>query len=213
MEFLFILIIVTVFLSLFYYVLELPLILLIAAGCLIVFVYVLYVRVVSRRNQALQALSGIDVQLKQRWDLVPNILKLAARFMEHEKSLMSDITALRENAAPSYNPKDTESLKHHLAASEALGQRMGQLMIKAENYPDMKSDQTMVQAMQTYNEVEAQIAAARRFYNASVTDLNNSVQIFPGNVLAKIAGIGEMPFYETDQVSRGAVNVDDFMKS
>jgi LemA protein len=177
------------------------------------FLYTWYIRIIGRRNQALQALSGIDVQLKQRWDLVPNILKLAARFMEHEKSLMSDITALRENAAPSYNPKDTESLKHHLAASEALGQRMGQLMIKAENYPDMKSDQTMVQAMQTYNEVEAQIAAARRFYNASVTDLNNSVQIFPGNVLAKMAGIAEMPFYETDQVSRGSVNVDDFMKS
>jgi LemA protein len=177
------------------------------------FLYTWYIRIIGRRNQALQALSGIDVQLKQRWDLVPNILKLAARFMEHEKSLMSDITALRENAAPSYNPKDAEAVKHHLAASEALGQRMGQLMIKAENYPDMKSDQTMVQAMQTYNEVEAQIAAARRFYNASVTDLNNSVQIFPGNVLAKMAGIGEMPFYETDQVSRGSVNVDDFMKS
>jgi LemA protein len=177
------------------------------------FLYTWYIRIIGRRNQALQALSGIDVQLKQRWDLVPNILKLAARFMEHEKSLMSDITALRENAAPSYNPKDAEAVKHHLAASEALGQRMGQLMIKAENYPDMKSDQTMVQAMQTYNEVEAQIAAARRFYNASVTDLNNSVQIFPGNVLAKMAGIAEMPFYETDQVSRGSVNVDDFMKS
>jgi LemA protein len=71
----------------------------------------------------------------------------------------------------------------------------------------------MVQAMQTYNEVEAQIAAARRFYNASVTDLNNSVQIFPGNVIAQMVGIAEMPFYETDQASRGSVNVDDFMKS
>jgi LemA protein len=191
---------------------EFLIVLLIVSLVLSGFLYTWYIRIIGRRNQALQALSGIDVQLKQRWDLVPNILKLAARFMEHEKSLMSDITALRENAAPSYNPKDTESLKHHLAASEALGQRMGQLMIKAENYPDMKSDQTMVQAMQTYNEVEAQIAAARRFYNASVTDLNNSVQIFPGNVLAKMAGIAEMPFYETDQVSRGSVNVDDFMK-
>jgi LemA protein len=191
---------------------EFLIVLLIVSLVLSGFLYTWYIRIIGRRNQALQALSGIDVQLKQRWDLVPNILKLAARFMEHEKSLMSDITALRENAAPSYNPKDTESLKHHLAASEALGQRMGQLMIKAENYPDMKSDQTMVRAMQTYNEVEAQIAAARRFYNASVTDLNNSVQIFPGNVLAKMAGIAEMPFYETDQVSRGSVNVDDFMK-
>jgi LemA protein len=192
---------------------EFLIVLLIVSLVLSGFLYTWYIRIIGRRNQALQALSGIDVQLKQRWDLVPNILKLAARFMEHEKSLMSDITALRENAAPSYNPKDTESLKHHLAASEALGQRMGQLMIKAENYPDMKSDQTMVRAMQTYNEVEAQIAAARRFYNASVTDLNNSVQIFPGNVLAKMAGIAEMPFYETDQVSRGSVNVDDFLKT
>jgi LemA protein len=192
---------------------EFLIVLLIVSLVLSGFLYTWYIRIIGRRNQALQALSGIDVQLKQRWDLVPNILKLAARFMEHEKSLMSDITALRENAAPSYNPKDSEAVKHHLAASEALGQRMGQLMIKAENYPDMKSDQTMVQAMQTYNEVEAQIAAARRFYNASVTDLNNSVQIFPGNVLAKMAGIAEMPFYETDQVSRGSVNVDDFMKS
>jgi LemA protein len=191
---------------------EFLIVLLIVSLVLSGFLYTWYIRIIGRRNQALQALSGIDVQLKQRWDLVPNILKLAARFMEHEKSLMSDITALRENAAPSYNPKDAESLKQHLAASEALGQRMGQLMIKAENYPDMKSDQTMVRAMQTYNEVEAQIAAARRFYNASVTDLNNSVQIFPGNVLAKIAGIAEMPFYETDQASRGAVNVNDFMK-
>jgi len=191
---------------------EFLIVLLIVSLVLSGFLYTWYIRIIGRRNQALQALSGIDVQLKQRWDLVPNILKLAARFMEHEKSLMSDITALRENAAPSYNPKDAEAVKHHLAASEALGERMGQLMIKAENYPDMKSDQTMVQAMQTYNEVEAQIAAARRFYNASVTDLNNSVQIFPGNVLAKMAGIAEMPFYETDQVSRGSVNVDDFMK-
>jgi LemA protein len=191
---------------------EFLIVLLIVSLVLSGFLYTWYIRIIGRRNQALQALSGIDVQLKQRWDLVPNILKLAARFMEHEKSLMSDITALRENAAPSYNPKDAEAVKHHLAASEALGQRMGQLMIKAENYPDMKSDQTMVQAMQTYNEVEAQIAAARRFYNASVTDLNNSVQIFPGNVLAKMAGIAEMPFYETDQVSRGSVNVDDFIK-
>ena len=191
---------------------EFLIVLLIVSLVLSGFLYTWYIRIIGRRNQALQALSGIDVQLKQRWDLVPNILKLAARFMEHEKSLMSDSTALRENAAPSYNPKDAEAVKHHLAASEALGQRMGQLMIKAENYPDMKSDQTMVQAMQTYNEVEAQIAAARRFYNASVTDLNNSVQIFPGNVIAQMVGIAEMPFYETDQVSRGSVNVDDFMK-
>jgi LemA protein len=71
----------------------------------------------------------------------------------------------------------------------------------------------MIQAMQTYNEVEAQIAAARRFYNSAVTALNNSVQIFPGSVIAKAVGIAEMPFYETDDAARAPVNVDDFLKA
>ena len=188
-------------------------VLLIVSLVLSSFLYTWYTRIIGRRNQALESLSGIDVQLKQRSELVPNILKLAARFMEHERALMTEITALREQASQPYNQKDPEALKHHLASSEALGQRMGQLMIKAENYPDMKSDQTMIQAMQTYNEVEAQIAAARRFYNSSVTALNNSVQIFPGSVIAKAVGITEMPFYETDAAARAPVNVDDFLKA
>ena len=85
-------------------------------------------------------------------------------------------------------------------------------MVRVEAYPDLKSDQTMGQAMQTYNEVEAQIAAARRFYNSAVTALNNSVQIFPGNIIANMAGVSEMPFYETDDAARAPVNADDFLK-
>ena len=85
-------------------------------------------------------------------------------------------------------------------------------MVRVEAYPDLKSDQTMVQAMQTYNEVEAQIAAARRFYNSAVTALNNSVQIFPGNIIANVARVTEMPFYETDKAARAPIDASDYLK-
>ena len=83
---------------------------------------------------------------------------------------------------------------------------MGKLVISMEAYPDLKSDSAMVQAQKTYNEVEAQIAAARRFYNSALSDLNNSIEIFPGNLLAPLANSRVMPFYEGDTTSRGPVD-------
>ena len=85
-------------------------------------------------------------------------------------------------------------------------------MIAVENYPDLKASESMIQAQQTYNEVEARIAAVRRYYNASVTKLNNSIQIFPGNLLAGFAGASAMPFYETDEASKDPVDADTFLK-
>ena len=107
---------------------------------------------------------------------------------------------------------DLAEFEQHLAVAEQLTGKMGQLMIAVEDYPDLKSDQTMIQAMQTYNEVEAQIAAARRFYNSAVTSLNSSVQIFPGNIIAGMVGVSEMPFYEADEASKASVNADDYLK-
>ena len=83
----------------------------------------------------------------------------------------------------------------------------------AENYPDLKSQETMVTAQATYTEVEGHIAAARRFYNAAVTQLNNSVQIFPGNMIAGMAGVSEMPFFEeTDEAAKAPVDASDYLK-
>lgn len=174
--------------------------------------YAWYVSIVGRRNTALEALSGIDVQLKKRSNLIPNILKIAQKFMDHEKALLNEITELRTKSAEAYDPKDAGAVADHLATAEKLSSRMGQLMISVEDYPDLKSDATMVQAQQTYNEVEAGIAASRRFYNSAVSQLNNSVQIFPGNILAGMAGVTEMPFYEADEAARAPVNADDYLR-
>ena len=173
--------------------------------------YFWYVSIVGKRNNALEALSGIDVQLKQRANLIPNILAIAKKFMQHERDLLEEITALRSKVEQDYDKADASAVSEHLSASEALSGKMSQLMVNVESYPELKSDQTMLQAQASYNEVEAKIAAARRFYNSSVTALNNAVQIFPGNIIAGWANISEMPFYQAEEASREPVNAGDIL--
>lgn len=185
--------------------------LLLIVGGIALVSYIWYASIIGKRNKALEALSTIDVQMKMRLDLVPNILKIARKFMDHEKALLTEITALREKADASYDRKDQAAVQEHLAAAEKLTSKMGQFMVQVENYPDLKSDQTMIQAMQTYNEAEAQISAARRFYNSAVTSLNNAVQIFPGNLIAQAAHVEPMPFFAAPENVQEPINADNYL--
>lgn len=178
---------------------------------LLLLAYLLYVQLIQKRNSALEALSTIDVQLKQRLDLVPNILKIAKKFMEHESKLLTEITELRTALSNPYDRNNSEDLKSHISSAKEFSAKMDKLMINVENYPDLKSDATMIQAMQTYNEVEAQIAAARRFYNSNVTQLNNSVEIFPSSLVAKYVGVNKMPFFEAEAAAKEAVDANKFL--
>lgn len=170
--------------------------------------YGLYVQLIRKKNKTAEAMGGIDVQLKKRYDLIPNILTIANKFMEHEKSLITEITDLRTQAAGLRSNAETITEKMHL--DNTIASKMGQLMVNVENYPQLKSDQTMIQAMQTYSEVEEHIAAARRFYNSAVNDLNNSVEIFPSSMIAGMLGIAKYPFFEADEISRKSVNASDY---
>ncbi|HAY93124.1 MULTISPECIES: LemA family protein [unclassified Shewanella] len=182
-------------------------------GLTLIFIvtYLWYVSLVKKRNTALEALSGIDVQLTKRADLVPNILKIAKRFMEHEKSLLTEITELRTQLSHNYNKADPSAVKEHLVQAERLNDKMSTLMVNVENYPELKSDNTMLQAMQTYNEVEAHISAARRFYNSAVSELNTAVEIFPGSIIASMASIKVMPFYEVSEAAKAPVDAAEYL--
>lgn len=182
------------------------------AGAILVIGYFWYVSIIGRRNKAQEAFSGIDVQLKKRHDLIPNILTIAKRFMEHERSLLEEITRLRTQALEATaGPADPAAAKELFEIEAALQGRMGKLMVAVENYPDLKSDQTMLQAQRSYNEVEANIAAARRFYNASVTALRNAIQVFPGTMIAGMAGVGDMPLFEAAETDRQPVDADKYL--
>ncbi|MFB2650063.1 LemA family protein [Shewanella mangrovisoli] len=185
--------------------------LLLGLALIFIVTYLWYVSLVKKRNTALEALSGIDVQLTKRADLVPNILKIAKRFMDHEKSLLTEITELRTQLTRNYNKTDPNAVKEHIAQAEKLNDKMGALMVSVESYPELKSDNTMLEAMQTYNEVEAHISAARRFYNSAVSELNTAVEIFPGSIIASMANIKVMPFYEVNEASKAPIDAADYL--
>jgi LemA protein len=88
---------------------------------------------------------------------------------------------------------------------------MGHMMLTVENYPDLKSDQTMLHAMQTYNETEAQITAARRFYNSAAVALNNAIEIFPGNIIANMLNVKALPLFEAEEAARASIDVNQFL--
>ena len=164
-----------------------------------------YIQLIQKKNKVKEAEGSIDVQLKKRYDLIPNILTIAKKFMEHEKSLIEDITTLRTKAA------SAQDMSEKIKLDNTIKGKMDQLMINVENYPQLKSDATMVQAMQTYAEVEEHIAAARRFYNSAVNDLNNAVEIFPSSVIAGILNIKAKPFFEVQESERKAINAADIL--
>ena len=173
--------------------------------------YVWYAVIVTRRNRVSEALAGIDVQLNQRHDLIPNLLAIARRFMEHEKGLLEEITELRARAAGPVRPGDPQ-IAEKFSAEAALGARMDALFAVAENYPELQSHAPMIEAQRGYQEVETNIAAARRFYNAAVADLRNAIQIFPGQLLAGLAGVGPPPpFFEVEAKVRAPVNAADHL--
>ena len=182
----------------------------IIAVCVVIFfwAYNIYVSVIQKKNKVFEAFSSINVQLKKRYDLIPNILTIANKFMEHEKSLMEEVTALRNKAIAL--PNDMGSIDKKLALDAEIKSKMGQIMVAVENYPQLKSDQTMITAVQTYNEVEEHIAAARRFYNSAVLELNNAVEIFPSSVFAGMLGIHSKEFFQVEEAETKPVNAADF---
>ena len=170
----------------------------------------MYVNLIKLKNKAKEAMSGIDIQLRKRYDLIPNILTIAQKYMEHERGLLEEITRLRSQATAIRSDADTIGKKIDL--DNQITAKMGQLMVNVENYPQLKADQTMMHAMQTYSEVEEHIAAARRFYNSAVNELNNAVEIFPSSVIAAFVGIKPCPFFETDESARQPVDARDYLK-
>ena len=172
--------------------------------------YMTYVSVIQKKNKVMEAFRSIDVQLQKRYDLIPNILTIAQKFMEHEKGLFEEVTKLRTQAMST--PADMDNMGKKIQLDSQIKGLMGQIMVAVENYPQLKSDQTMITAQQTYNEVEEHIAAARRFYNAAVLELNNAVEIFPSSIFAAMVGARKQEFFQADEAARKTINASEFFK-
>ncbi len=138
-----------------------------------------YNSLIGKRNQVTNAFSAIDVMLKKRFDLIPNLVEIVKQYTDYEQSTLTKIVELRAKAT-SGSISDTE--KASLDAE--LSSTVKGLMVNVENYPDLKANTNFLNLQTTWTESEEQIAAARRTYNAVVTDFNNAIMMFPGNLFA-----------------------------
>lgn len=172
--------------------------------------YILYRthrRIVVTGNEAEQALASLDVQLRKLHDLIPQVVATARKFMSHETALLERLTELRAKAAAPYEKADIGEVAAHLEAERALQSELRQLFSLVEGYPALKSDESMARVQDTLEEVEGNIAAARRYYNASVMQHRNVIQTFPGNIIAPQMGAVPLPYFETEENTRGVVDV------
>ncbi|MFC1516873.1 LemA family protein, partial [Thermodesulfobacteriota bacterium] len=167
-----------------------------------VFVVLLYNNLVAKKNQVLNVFSSTDVLLKKRYDLIPNLVEAVKTYMQHEKTLLTEVTELRAKAT-SGRLTDEEKVDIDNQVTKAIGG----LMVAVENYPDLKANQNFLQLQQSLNEVEEQISAARRAYNASVTDYNNAIEMFPSNIIASMINYKQKPFFVIDEKERENVDV------
>jgi LemA protein len=147
--------------------------------------------IVSVKNAAENALSSVSVMLKKRFDLIPSLVDTVQRYLEHESSVLEEITRLRTQAsARGVTPEQAHALDGQLARA------VSQLVATAEAYPELKASENFQQLQRSLNEVEEQISAARRSYNAAVKNYNDTVQMFPTNVFAAVLSYKPRAFFE-----------------
>lgn len=184
-------------------------IVLVAVGvlALVSLVIRLYNDLVRWQNRVEQAYGTIDVQLTQRWDLIPNLVATVRQYMIHERDLLETITRLRAEASSSQGPED------RLTADGELSRALGQFRMTVENYPQLQADAQFLQLQRSLNEVEEQIAAARRSYNGAVTGYNTALQTFPGSVVALVFRFRPRPMYAAEEPKRGRVEVEPLLGS
>jgi LemA protein len=164
----------------------------------------MYNRFVTLVNRAKEAWADIDVQLKRRYDLIPNLINTVKGYAAHESATLEKITAAR-TAAMSANTLGEKNK----AENELTGALRG-LMVQVEAYPDLKANQNFLQLQNELSDTENKIQAARRFYNGNVRDLNTGIESFPGNVIASWFKFEKMEFFELDEteaVARQPVEV------
>lgn len=150
-----------------------------------------YNGLVQTRNRAQEAYSDIDVQLKRRYDLIPNLVSTVQGYAAHEKTVFEDVTKARSTAMQATGPAKA-------AAENQLSSTLKSLFAVAENYPDLKANQSFLSLQNELTDTEDKIQAARRFYNGMVRDLNTKIQVFPTNIFANMFGFAKMDFFGND---------------
>ena len=171
------------------------------AGVLAVFVLILvgiYNGLIRRRNRVKNAWSQIDVQLKRRYDLIPNLVDTAKGYLKHEREVLENVTKARQQAINVPSGAIAEQAK----AENFLTQTLRSLFAVVENYPDLKANQNMLALQEELTSTENKISYARQHYNDTVLDLNNKIEMFPSNIVAGMFSFKKGEFFELEDAGQ-----------
>lgn len=156
----------------------------------------LYNRLVSLRNRRENAFADIDVQLRQRHDLVPQLVETVKGYATHERELLTKITEARSAAM------NAKTIDEKITAETQLGSMLQGLKVAVEAYPDLKANQNFLQLQEELSDIENKLAAARRFFNSTTTEYNNAVETFPSNLIASNFGFKREVMFDLGQERR-----------
>lgn len=176
-------------------------IVLIIAVVLIIVGIGIYNGLIKLKNRVDEAWSDIDVQLKRRHDLIPNLVNTVKGYATHERELFEKVTAARTAAMGAGTPAEKEQ------AENVLSGTLKSLFAIAENYPDLKANQNFLELQRELTDTEDKIQAARRFYNGNVRDFNIKIQVFPNNIFAGMLGFTKRDFFAAEEGEKEVVNV------
>ncbi len=177
------------------------LILVAVVALVLLYLVVSYNRLVKLRNRIANAWAQIDVQLKRRYDLIPNLVETVKGYAKHERETLERVTQARAAAI------NAEGVAAQAGAENMLTSTLKSLFAVAEAYPDLKANQNFLNLQEELTATEGRIAYARQFYNDAVLQLNTKVQSFPSNIIANMFGFREHEYFEADDTSRGPVSV------
>ena len=180
-------------------------ILLVVVGVLVLFVVGIYNGLNGRRNRIDEALAQIQVQLKRRHDLIPNLVNAVKGYMNFEQKVLTDVTNARAQAVTA---GAQGSVGQQAQAENMLTGALRSLFAVVENYPDLKSNQNVLSLQEELTTTENQISFSRQHYNASVLDYNNAIQVFPNNLLAGMFGFTIREFFEAEVEAANVPQVD-----
>lgn len=172
------------------------------AAIIVIWAIVLYNGLISRRNRVDESWSDIDVQLKRRYDLIPNLIESVKGYMQHERQTLESVTQARAAAM------NAQTVQDHAKAENMLTEALKSIFAVAEQYPDLKASQNFLRLQDELSDTENKIQASRRFYNGNVRDYNTAIQQFPNTIISGSFGFSARQFFElTEEAAKEPVKV------
>jgi LemA protein len=174
---------------------------------LLIFVVLMFNTLIGKKNQVTNVFGSIDALLKKRYDLLPKLITAVKEYMKHERGVLEKITELRAKAVSGRLSDDEQ-----VDLDNKISKLLGGIMVAVENYPQLKASENFMHLQRTMNEVEEQISAARRAYNAAVTDYNNAVEMFPTNIMAGMMSYKTKKVFEILEEQRRDIDTEALFK-